>query len=285
MKTKKIDRFDLLLIILVGAVFLAMANLPFGAKQFGDFDIHIDAKAFAQALRGDAAWHDVGINRLPFTTLYYGLPYAMVRSGSADLVYWKAALIWNFLWVAVSLLLIRRAAQLIADERAGWLSSCLVLLSPFVAYYAIAISAEAPVWLMAALMLYGWAKWEREPTTGSLWLATAGLTGMVLCRPNIVLMLGCAFLCGLAMWRRQRARAIFALISSTTALAISLMAGMVHPACLTPPERDPQSIILLMWLFTGASSSATNHSTGAIGTTSRARTVSTTQIGRRPVRR
>ena len=235
MKIRKIDRIDILLVLLVGAAFLALANLPFGANQFGDFDIHIDAQTLAHALRGDVAWHNVGISRLPFTTLYYGLPYSILRSGSAESAYWKVGLIWNFLWTAVSLLLIRSAARDMAGERAGLVASCLVLLSPFVVYYALAISAEAPVWLMASVMLYGWTKWENNPTPGALGLATFGLAGMVLCRPNVALMLGCGFLCGLLMWRRQRARAIFALISSTAVLAISLVVGIValrlpHPA-------------------------------------------------------
>lgn len=221
--------------VLATIAFVALALLPFGAKQFGDSDVHINARTLAGAVRGEVPWREVGVNRLPFTTLYYGLPYLAIPTGSSEQVYWKAAFIWNFIGVTGSLLLLRRAAVAIGGDGSGDLAVWLALLSPFAIYYALAISAEAPAWIMATVMLYGWARWQRSAKFGALVLFTLGLSGTILSRPNAVLVLACAFVCGLLLWRRQRSQAVLALVASTSALLISILAGAVasslpHPA-------------------------------------------------------
>jgi 4-amino-4-deoxy-L-arabinose transferase-like glycosyltransferase len=238
MDDRKFDRFDALLAAACLVVFLAMLYLPFGAKPFGDLDIHMDAKTFASAIRGELPWSSVGLNRLPLSTVYYAVPYVFVHSGSPERTYWVAAITWTAVWTIVSLLLLRRAARHLGGEDAGIIAMVLVLVSPFVIYYALGITADAPSWILACVALFGWARWEQSHSVSALLLGSAGLAGVVLCRPNAVLVLGFGVLSGLVLWRLNRLQAIFAIAASSLALAISLAVSLLQSHLPHPPVRS-----------------------------------------------
>ncbi len=239
MKSKNFDRLDILAAVCVLASFLAVANLPFTAKRFGDVDIYTDAKTFAGAIRGDAPWSSVGLNRLPFTTLYYAVPYVLVPAGSPDDRYWKASVAWTLPWIAVSLLLIRRVARYMCGEMAGRTAIGLMLLSPFVVYYALGITADAPAWVTTTVFLSGWSQWEQRPSARAFGLAVLGLAAMVLCRPNSLLVLACGIGCGLLLLRKRRAQALFALGCGIVVLAITLAVGVAESRLRDPAKARP----------------------------------------------
>ncbi len=47
-----IDKFDLVVVVLLLATFVGVAILPFAPKKFGDLVFHREAKALALAVRG-----------------------------------------------------------------------------------------------------------------------------------------------------------------------------------------------------------------------------------------
>lgn len=206
----RLDRLDaLLLAVLIGS-YIAVWFLPFSASRFGDGNFHGEAKAISMAIRGAGSWSAIVITRAPGPTLYYAIPYLLVPSGSSDDAYWFAAFLWTFLWMAVSVLLLRRAGRWIAGSSAGAWAAFLIVLSPFGVYYSYGISAEPPAYVSAVILTFGWARWRTfdrsRPTVQSAaaWCSWFGFGLLLLNRPNAVLLLGVALGAGVVL-RRVRA--------------------------------------------------------------------------------
>src|ERR1700737_1291898 len=70
-----IDKFDVMVLILLLATFIGVAILPFSPKKFGDLVFHREGKALALAVRGAGPWDEVRIARAPAPVLYYAIPY------------------------------------------------------------------------------------------------------------------------------------------------------------------------------------------------------------------
>ncbi len=62
--------------------FVAVANLPFAPKKFGDYDFHIEAKNLASFLRGAGGFETLAFTRAPGPSLFYAVPYLFVAPGS-----------------------------------------------------------------------------------------------------------------------------------------------------------------------------------------------------------
>ena len=70
-----IDRFDVVVVVLLLLTFIGVAILPFAPKKYGDLVFHREAKAFAVAIRGAGSWDEARIARAPVPVLYYAIPY------------------------------------------------------------------------------------------------------------------------------------------------------------------------------------------------------------------
>jgi hypothetical protein len=214
------DRFDVAAVVLLLAVFGALAVFPVGPKRFGDLDFHLEAKQLAAAVRGAAAWSEVGITKAPGPALYYLVPYLLVPAGARDDAFWRAGVLWNAFWMVVCLLLLRRAAEGFGGPLAGKIAVGLTLASPFSAYYSYGLLAEPPAYLGATLLLCGGARWQAAGGGGARFAAGGGLIGgglvlLILSRPNAVLLLGIMALLALRLWRAgapERRRAAFSLL-------------------------------------------------------------------------
>lgn len=228
-----IDKFDVVVIVLLLATFFGVAMLPFAPKKLGDFVFHREAKALALAVRGAAPWSEVHISRAPVPVLYYAIPYTAVSPGSDDDAYWRAAFIWTLLWMCVSIVLIRRAGEYLGGPAVGKTAALFTLLSPFSVYYSYGILAEPPAYIGVVLFTYAYLKWrssERElsRSRADIFLLALGLSIFVLSRPNSVLLLLLAVLVGaIRVWRgsdRQKLEGRFILAA---VLATGVVIGAV----------------------------------------------------------
>ena len=208
----------------------------------GDEFFHAEAKQVAWAAHGTAPWHDVAITKAPAPVLYYVVPYLLVAPDAEERAYWLAGFLWNILWMAVCLLLLRRIGAVLGGRLAGYFAVLLTLASPFNVYYSYGILAEPPAYLGACLALYGWVRRHRaqregisvEAGRGLLWL---GLALFVLSRPNGILLLALMALAAFVLWRRRspesRAAAKMTLLSvlvtgivgAATLFAVSVLPG------------------------------------------------------------
>jgi hypothetical protein len=238
-----LDGFDALLAVLLLASYVAVAKLPFAPKKFGDLDFHLSAKAISLWIHGAGPWSAVEVSKAPGPVLYYAVPYGVMPLGSSDDAYWTAALVWTVVWMTLALLLTRRACALLGGARAGRLGALLTLLSPFGVYYSYGIGAEAPAFVCSSLFTYGWCRWwirerDRSPWRSSAWwLSWLGALGLILCRPNAILLLALGALSAWWALRRQekgarpalRFTAATVLATAATLAAVSASIVMLLP--------------------------------------------------------
>jgi hypothetical protein len=188
-------------------LFGVIALTSFRPAKFGDLDFHREAQALAGAIRGAGSLADFKIAKAPGPVFYYTIPYLLVRPGSSDNTYWTAAFLWTILWVSIALVLVRRAGEFLGGKLVGWLALAFILAPPFIVYYSFGILSEPPAFIGAVLFGYGWARWrqthERPVFSPSWWLTWSGLALLLLCRPNTLLILGVALLCGLVASRSK----------------------------------------------------------------------------------
>lgn len=203
----QLDKFDLCMFVLLGALYVFVAMLPFAPNKFGDVVFHEEAKILASALRGAELWASVKVTVAPGPVLYYTIPYLAVSPGSSDSRYWLAGFAWSVAWMMVSIFLIRRAAAMSFGASAGKVAAILTLCLPLSVYYTYAISAEPPAYLGVTLIIYWWARWRtsgEKPFTFKLLLVGLGLLFFLYCRPNAVLLLPIGLLAALLMRSNQR---------------------------------------------------------------------------------
>jgi hypothetical protein len=201
-----IDRFDVVVVVLLLATFVGVAILPFAPKKYGDLVFYREAKAFASAIRGTGSWDQARIARAPFPVLYYAIPYTVVRPGSDEDAYWRAGFIWTVLWMCVALVLVRRSGEFLGGPVVGKTAALLTLLSPFSVYYSYGILAEPPAYIGVVFLTYAYLRWQNSPrelskSRGDIFLLSFGLLMFVLSRPNSVLLLLVALIVGVIRLR------------------------------------------------------------------------------------
>jgi hypothetical protein len=180
--------------IAAAAQIVALLTTPLRPKPFGDRWFHEDAALLVAALQGDANWSTVQIRHAPGPVLYYAAAYLLasrVASQPSEQAQYTAGVSLNVLALLASLVLIWRAASLVAGPAAGAAAVYLLALNPLGPYYAWGILAEPPAYLGAALAIYGWARLsstKHRNLSGGAALAVLGCAGLVACRPNAALL-------------------------------------------------------------------------------------------------
>jgi hypothetical protein len=206
-----VDKFDLFCILALLLSFLIVSRLPTTPAKYGDMYFHQEAQTLARSFYGVYSWKQVTVVRAPGPVLYYAVPYLFVRPNASEETYWRAALIWNALWMAVAILLIRRTAGYLLDPAAGKIAAGLALMVPLAVYYSFGVAAEAPTYVSAVFFLYGWARWRNDRRlrfSSGAFIAMAGLISLTLFRPNVLVVLGIAAVCGTMRWIRRSKRGI-----------------------------------------------------------------------------
>lgn len=229
-----LDKFDLICVVALLFSFLIVSRLPTTPAKYGDMYFHQEAQTLARSFYGVYSWKQVTVVRAPGPVLYYAIPYLFVRPTASEETYWRAALIWNALWMSIAILLIRRAAQSLLDPAAGKFAAILALMVPLAVYYSFGVAAEAPTYVSAVFFLYGWARWRHDPRfrfAFGAFIAMVGLISLTLFRPNVLVVLGIAALCGAARWHRHSKRGIadakFALLCMVIGLATAVTVSVL----------------------------------------------------------
>ncbi len=204
-----LDRFDFLCVVALLLSFVVVGRLPFEPSKFGDIYFHQEAKEVARVIGGLDSWREIRVARAPGPVFYYAVAYSLVPQDSPDAKYWRAALVWNTFWMAISILMIRRTGDLLGGTLVGKMAAFLSLLLPFAVYYSFGIAAETPAYVATVFFTFGWSLWrttrpQRFLSRGSC-IGVVGLIGLVLCRPNALVVIGLAGICFFALWRRSPA--------------------------------------------------------------------------------
>ena len=229
-----VDKFDLICILALLLSFLAVSRLPATPSKYGDLYFHLEAQQLARTFHGVYSWKHVTVVRAPGPVLYYAVPYLFVQPNSPDETYWRAALIWNALWMAIAILLIRRTANYLLDPAAGKIAAVLALMVPLPVYYSFGVAAETPTYVSAVFFLYGWARWRSDRAlrfSSGASIAMAGLIALTLFRPNVLVVLGIAAFCAAARWLRHSKRGIrdakFAILSIAVGLSTAVLVSLL----------------------------------------------------------
>ena len=225
---KRLDRFDLCLILLVVISYVVVSKLPFAPQKFGDGVFHNEARSAALAVRGTEPWTKVKISRAPGPVLYYAVPYLLLPSGSSDESYWRAAFVWSVLWMSAATLLLRRAAAIKFGSDGGKLAALLTLILPLNVYYSYGIVAEPPAYAAVTLVTYGWARWSTSDNRFTLFnagglLTLIGLVVLLFCRPNAILLPPIGIVVAV-LNRKNRREAAFALQVALAGLVVFVLA-------------------------------------------------------------
>jgi hypothetical protein len=191
---KKLDKFDIFIILSTVICFFVVASLPFKTLPFGDNDFHPETKLFADYIKGNVPSGQLIIEHAPGPVIFFLLPYLIVKSGSPDIDYWHAAIIWSAIAMIFSMLLIRRAGSLMFNDMVGKMAVFFFLIFPIHIYYCLGIGAEQVAFFSIALFLYGWARWKKKSyprflTSSDWWTMNFGLFFLILNRQNAGLIL------------------------------------------------------------------------------------------------
>lgn len=184
---------------------VVVLNLPFKAKPFGDLTFHEEAKNLALYLKGDIGYDKVTITKAPGPILFYTPAYFVAPANATDNQLWSYGVVFTFIIVTISLLLVFKIATAFFSKEVGLLSVLLFFIFPIHCYYSLGILAEAPAFFSLALALYGWsvAYYHPNKIQGWLWL-TVGIWFLILNRPNTMLLLGLGLLVvGFAFMRNK----------------------------------------------------------------------------------
>ena len=188
-------RVNIIIILISSLMMLIVLNLPFKAKPFGDDTFHVEAKNMALYLKGDVSYDKVTVTKAPGPIIFYTIPYLIASSSASDNLLWNYAVVFTFLIVTVSLLLIFKIGASLFSKEVGLLAIMLFFVFPIHCYYSLGILAEVPAFFSLSVALYGWSIAFQKPKLKKGWiLLIFGLWFLILNRPNTMLILGLGFL-------------------------------------------------------------------------------------------
>lgn len=188
-------KINLLIIGLSVLMMVAVLNLPFKAKPFGDNDIHRESKNAALYLKGKVGYDQLIISKAPGTIVYFAIPYLLAPSNATDDQLWYYGVFFNFLIVTLSLLMIYKSATNLFSKEVGLFSVLLMVVFPIHCYYALSIIGETAAFFSFCLAIYGWSKVQQNSDKKLGWiLMVLGISFMILNRPNTLLILPIGFL-------------------------------------------------------------------------------------------
>lgn len=235
-----IDRFDLATIAVHLLFFAVTYILPFAPKRFGDLDFHVEAQRLVYALKGVGLWTDVVVSKAPAPVAYYALPYLFIPAGASDHAFWLAGLIWNFVCLTASVLMMRRVAARLGGERAGKLAVAFYFLLPYCVYYSFGILAEVPAAIGLVVFFYGWV--ERQQSAAAWAISFTGLLLFTLSRPNGALLFGLTLLFAAYYYREgDKASAKFLATLSGVGVAVFALTLLLVPLLPGKPLGRRQS--------------------------------------------
>jgi hypothetical protein len=181
-------KMDVLIVLISFLLIIAVFNLPFKAKPFGDMTFHTEAQTLALYLKGATNYSNVVITKAPGPVLFYAVAYLFAPLNATDHQLWFFGLFFNAIIAAISPLLLYRAAKLMLSKEIALLTLLLIFIFPLHIYYSFAIMGETPAFFSLSLAIYGWAlAYKKQRKLGWLLLAL-GIWFLILNRPNALLL-------------------------------------------------------------------------------------------------
>jgi len=177
------------LIIALSIIVMAIIfNLPFKPKPFGDDIFHREAKIMSLFLKGQVTSDKVFVIRAPGPVFYYSLPYLLVKKDSSEITYWYYAVVFNFIILTISILLLYKIGRILFSKEVGILSVLLLFLFPISFYYSLSVIGAIPAFFAVTIGLYGWLL-IRGKTSKLLGfsLFVFGIWFLIINRPNAIL--------------------------------------------------------------------------------------------------
>ena len=198
-------RINIIIILISSLMMVVVLNLPFKAKPFGDNTFHVEAKNMARYIKGDVSYDKVTITKAPGPIIFYTIPYLMASSSATDNQLWNYAVVFTFLIVTISLLLIFRICTSLFSKEVGLLAIALFFVFPIHCYYSLGILAEVPAFFSLSVAIYGWSIAFQNPIKKLGWiLLISGMWFLILNRPNTLLVLVLGFLIlGYSFFKRK----------------------------------------------------------------------------------
>ncbi|WP_284651772.1 phospholipid carrier-dependent glycosyltransferase [Flavobacterium terrisoli] len=184
-------RINILIVLISSLMMIVVLNLPFKAKPFGDITFHEESKNLALFLKGDIGYDKVTITKAPGPIIFYTPAYLVAPSDATDNQLWVYGVVFTFIIITISLLLIFRIGSSFFSKEVGLLSVLLFFIFPIHCYYSLGILAEAPAFFSLTLALFGWSIAYHKPEKKKGWLLLIlGMWFLILNRPNAMLLLG-----------------------------------------------------------------------------------------------
>lgn len=203
----KTDRRSyLVIVVLFLAVMLAVANLPFKVKPFGDITFHAEAKTLALFLKGQVPAELVAITKAPGPVLFFTPAYLLAPNDAPDETLWYFGVAMSTVLVCMAMVLVFKTVKKLFGLGIAWLTIALFAVFPIHCYYSLGIVAEVPAFFSLTLGLYGWILMTQNPSSRkALTYFILGFLGLLLNRPNAMLFLPLvvAVLGGAYIWRRE----------------------------------------------------------------------------------
>ncbi len=190
LKKIKIDKADIVLGIVTLLIFTLFIFSPVQPKKFGDKNFHRETKNWVNIIFADGHWHSFYIKKAPGPNVYYLVPYALVGPSGDRQQYWLAGILWNGIFMVLSVLIVKRIASQLFGSEVGVFSGILMLIFPIHIYYAMGINGESMVYISFILLLYGGMKWSGKPdrplNSSAWWYFLLGSLALMSARLNFV---------------------------------------------------------------------------------------------------
>ena len=199
-------RMDWVIVLISALLMVFVVSLPFKANRFGDITFHVESKNLALFIKGEVAADKIVVTRAPGPILFYTPAYLLAPVDATDDQLWVYGVVFTFIIVIISLLLIFRIGTAFFSKEVGLLTILLFFAFPIHCYYSLGILAEIPAFFSLALAIYGWSMVFYEPNKKRGWLIlTLGIWLLILNRPNAILILGVLFLViGYSFFKNKR---------------------------------------------------------------------------------
>ena len=186
---------DILIVAISLLMMIVVLNLPFKAKPFGDITFHEEAKNLALYVKGAVGYDKVTITKAPGPVFFYTPAYLLASSTATDNQLWVYGVVFTFLIITISMLMIFRIGSNLFSKEVGLLSVILFFIFPIHCYYSLGILAEVPAFFSLTVALFGWSILLKTPNKFKGWLfLILGVWFLILNRPNAILILPIGFL-------------------------------------------------------------------------------------------
>jgi 4-amino-4-deoxy-L-arabinose transferase-like glycosyltransferase len=151
----------------------------------------VESRNMALFLKGALPASQVTVTKAPGPVIFFTPAYLFAPNNATDQQLWYYGVAMTILLLNTSLLLLYRTAVTLFSRQIAIVAIFLLMLFPIHSYYAYAIIGEVPAFFSLSVALYGWSRVAVAARDRRGWICmVAGITLLVITRPNALLLLG-----------------------------------------------------------------------------------------------